>query len=299
MPELGSQVWKRPAVMEQIEGIRYGVESHAVWSNLSVTVGQASCATPSTLSDEVDCSRLVVVLEQQGGRVVIGPHHSRRPIPTHDTAFQMSLGPPGARQWGFFRQPMAHLRCIALMFDLASFEEQLGSSAAAGGLCPRYMFFDPHVLEIVRHIEVECSESRPASTLYADTLSLTLAHRLLQLEHRPGEGRACYLSPRERQQVTDCIRARLAENIRLGELAALVHMSPSHFCRAFKASVGVPPHAWHLRERIRLAQRLLRNGAPVAQVAISTGFVDQAHFSRVFTRLSGLPPRSWRRAHTH
>ncbi len=300
MTELGPNAWKKAATMAQIEGVRSGIDAHAVWSNISATVMEAACSTPSTLSDQVDCSRLVVMLEQVGGRVEIGPHRSRRPKPTHDTVHQMSFGPPGAPQWGFFREPSERLRLIALKFDLASFSGQLEDELAVAELCPRYMFFDAQVLHLCRLIEAETLARQPASTLYFDTLALGLVRRLAQLEATGGASKTRYLPPRQRRMVVDYMRAKLAENIRLAELAALVDLSPATFCRAFKASVGLPPHAWQLRERVRMAQTLLLYGAAsLADLAAHTGFADQAHFTRVFRKVAGMAPNAWRRAQRH
>lgn len=300
MPEPAPAVWKKTATLAQVEGVRAGVESHVVWSNMSATVTEGVCITPSTLTDHVDCSRLVMMLVQEGARVEIGPHRSRRPTPTHDTVHQTSFGPPGAQQWGFFRQPSGRLRWLVLQFDLSSFAAQLGDESSGAELCPRYMFFDPFVVHFGKLIETECSAGRPASALYFDTLALGLVQRLAQLETGKGAARPCYLSPRQRCLVFDYMRTRLADNIRLAELAAVVDLSPAHFCRAFKASVGLPPHLWQLRERIRVAQVLLLHGAmSLAELAISTGFADQAHFTRVFRRIAGATPHAWRRRHRH
>src|SRR4051812_10242152 len=40
------------------------------------------------------------------------------------------------------------------------------------------------------------------------------------------------------------VDANLAERISTPQLAKCLNMSVSHFCRAFKSTFGVPPHAW-------------------------------------------------------
>jgi AraC family transcriptional regulator len=300
MPELGPNAWKKAATMARIEGVSCTVQSHAVWSGMSATVLDAACSTPSTLADQVDCSRLVVMLAQVGGRVEIGPHRSRRPKLVHDTQHQMSFGPPGAPQWGFFREPAEQLRCIALKFDFSIFASQLEDELALSELCPRYMFFDAEVLHLSRLMEAETLARAPASTLYLDTLSLALVRRLAQLERAAQVPKTRYLPPRQRRAVIDYMRAKLAENVRLAELAGLVDLPPAAFCRAFKESVGLPPHAWQLRERVRLAQTLLLSGGiSLAELAASTGFADQAHFTRVFRKVVGSSPHAWRQANRH
>jgi transcriptional regulator GlxA family with amidase domain len=92
------------------------------------------------------------------------------------------------------------------------------------------------------------------------------------------------------------MRANLAETLQLSQLAAISGLSTSHFGRAFKASTGLPPHRWHLKQRIEHACAMLADaGASLADVAYATGFADQSHFTRVFSRMIGMSPGAWRR----
>jgi AraC-like DNA-binding protein len=91
--------------------------------------------------------------------------------------------------------------------------------------------------------------------------------------------------------------ARLDELVSLNELAAMVHLSRSYFCRAFKVTVGVTPYQWQLNARIRYAKWLiLRGEIPLAQIALESGFSDQAHFTRVFRKFEGVCPGKWMRS---
>jgi AraC-like DNA-binding protein len=81
------------------------------------------------------------------------------------------------------------------------------------------------------------------------------------------------------------------------DLASLIHLSPSHFCRVFRRSLGYSPRNFVIRRRIAKAQRLmLGGGTPLSQIAISCGFADQSHFSRAFHKNVGESPAAWRRA---
>lgn len=92
------------------------------------------------------------------------------------------------------------------------------------------------------------------------------------------------------------VEARLDSSIRLADLAALVRLTPSHFGRAFKASVGVTPHAYILERRIERARMLmLTTTTPLAQIAQDCGMADQSHLTRVFRRFVGSSPYAWRR----
>jgi len=106
------------------------------------------------------------------------------------------------------------------------------------------------------------------------------------------------LAPWQLRRVREHVAAHLAEPLPIGPLAALVRLSASHFTRAFRASVGMSPHAFIMRERIELAKHLmLETDAPICEIALNCGLADQAHMTRLFTRAEGLSPAAWRRLH--
>jgi AraC-like DNA-binding protein len=99
------------------------------------------------------------------------------------------------------------------------------------------------------------------------------------------------------RKVTHHIEAHLDGTIRNEELAALVRLTPSHFGRAFRNSVGEPPHEYVIRRRIERAQGLmLSTNAKLSEIALNCGLADQSHLTRLFRRLVGESPRAWRRA---
>ena len=92
------------------------------------------------------------------------------------------------------------------------------------------------------------------------------------------------------------IEDNLSRAIRVLELARLVGLSVSHFCRAFKRTFGTSPRVYVLRRRIELAQGLmLTTREPLSSIALRCGMCDQAHFTRSFRRIVGETPHSWRR----
>jgi len=114
---------------------------------------------------------------------------------------------------------------------------------------------------------------------------------------RPRENYQSRLAPWQLKRVTEFISANLADALQLCDLAALSGLSPSHFGRAFKGSTGLPPHRWHLNQRIERARAMLADAnASLADVACATGFADQSHFTRVFSRTVGMSPGAWRRS---
>jgi AraC family transcriptional regulator len=88
----------------------------------------------------------------------------------------------------------------------------------------------------------------------------------------------------------------LGDSPTLEQMAAVVHLSPYHFARQFKAATGLPPHQYVIARRVERAQRLLRADGELglAEVALHAGFPDQSHFSFDFKRIVGVTPRQFR-----
>jgi AraC family transcriptional regulator len=79
-------------------------------------------------------------------------------------------------------------------------------------------------------------------------------------------------------------------------LAHLCGLSRSYFTRAFKASMGAPPHRWLVRARLRRAGELLeRTDQSISLIALACGFADQSHLTRMFHASVGVSPAAWRR----
>lgn len=78
--------------------------------------------------------------------------------------------------------------------------------------------------------------------------------------------------------------------ITLEELAEIVEFSPYHLLRTFRSTVGLTPHDFLTQIRVERAKRLLRRGNTISDIAVDTGFVDQAHFTRRFKAIVGVTP---------
>jgi AraC family transcriptional regulator len=107
------------------------------------------------------------------------------------------------------------------------------------------------------------------------------------------------LAPWQIRRLTTHIEANLDTVLRTRDLSALVRLSPFHFCRAFRDSLGDSPHGYVMRRRMERAQGLmLSTDASLGQIAADCGLADQAHFSKLFRRFAGESPGAWRRART-
>jgi AraC family transcriptional regulator len=133
--------------------------------------------------------------------------------------------------------------------------------------------------------------------LYWDRFEvLLLRNGALERRYDEIEVPSCGLAPWQRARITSYVDANLAKRLSTAELAALVRLSTSHFCRAFKASLGCSPHEYVIQCRIVRAKMLmLETGISLAQIAAECGLADQAHLCRLFRRRVGISPSAWRR----
>ncbi|AWX98592.1 AraC family transcriptional regulator [Marinomonas primoryensis] len=72
--------------------------------------------------------------------------------------------------------------------------------------------------------------------------------------------------------------------------------STGYLVRAFKRHFNMTPHAYRLNRRIQLGQQALKQGQPIADVAQTIGFSDQAHFHRIFKQRVAATPDQYRRS---
>ena len=137
------------------------------------------------------------------------------------------------------------------------------------------------------HVPVPVPETVPQSSLVMPPAAAPRA---------PSPRRCARLSPQRLATVTAYVDDHVAERISVRDLADAVHISPFHFARMFKETVGTPPHAYITRVRIERAKRLLaETQIPLVEVAARVGFQTQAHFTGVFHRFVGTTPRVYRR----
>jgi len=115
-----------------------------------------------------------------------------------------------------------------------------------------------------------------------------LAHLPLSVDPPRNRGG---LAPARAHRVCEYIDSHLQENIALDVLAEIAQLSVHHFARAFRQSLGIPPHNYIVQRRVEHAQQLLRNtDLPLSEIAIVAGFADQSHFARHFRTITGVSP---------
>ncbi|HKE18438.1 MAG TPA: AraC family transcriptional regulator [Kofleriaceae bacterium] len=137
------------------------------------------------------------------------------------------------------------------------------------------------------------------SDLGLDEVGLLLAGRMVDVMsgrgRRPPDARA----PDRRRAVEAAlwIDANSHEPLDLERTAREVGLSSFHFLRLFARVLGVTPHQYLVRSRLRRAARLLAGDErSITQIAFDVGFGDLSNFVRTFHRAAGVSPRGFRRA---
>ena len=93
------------------------------------------------------------------------------------------------------------------------------------------------------------------------------------------------------------IDANSQREINLEDAASEAGISPFHFLRLFSGVLGVTPHQYLVRSRLRHAARLLADdNISVTDIAYDVGFGDLSNFVRTFHRAAGVSPRKFRAA---
>jgi AraC family transcriptional regulator len=104
------------------------------------------------------------------------------------------------------------------------------------------------------------------------------------------------LSPKILRRAIERLRSDSDADVSLAALASDAGLSRFHFCRAFKESTGLSPHAWLRQHRLEQAMNMLRDtDASIVTVAAALGYASQTAFAAAFKKLIGQTPSDWRR----
>ena len=152
-------------------------------------------------------------------------------------------------------------------------------------------------LMVLGELAQAAAEGRTDAAL--DEVGIALVARFVEVVS--GRARAASRAPaRDRGRAVDAARwldAHAAEPVDLTGAASIVGLSPFHFLRVFASVLGVTPHQYLVRARLRRAARLLADdNRSITDVALDAGFADLSNFVRTFHRAAGVSPGSFRRA---
>jgi AraC family transcriptional regulator len=156
----------------------------------------------------------------------------------------------------------------------------------------------PPIAELMVLGDLADSSAHRRAALGADEAALLFASRFAEVAR--GEKRdPIRAQRRDRRRAVEAalfIETHASEPIGLEDAAAIAGLSAFHFLRIFSKVLGVSPHQYLVRARLRRAAQLLAvEDRSITQVAYDSGFADLSNFVRTFRRAAGVSPRAFRR----
>ena len=157
----------------------------------------------------------------------------------------------------------------------------------------------PPLPELMVLGELAQSAAEGRSDIALDEIGLLLTRRFLRV-HAGTAQRVGPIPARARRRAVETalwIDAHAHQAIDLDACAEVAGVSAFHFLRLFVNVLGVTPHQYLVRSRLRRAARLLAADAhAITDVAYAVGFNDLSNFVRSFRRAAGVSPRGFRKA---
>lgn len=153
----------------------------------------------------------------------------------------------------------------------------------------------PHLSELIRYL---LDIMRGRQEFYMDEARALTGAILVEFArlNKGEEERAHEVQERTLAPALDYIHENLEQPIRIEQLAALCHISETHFRRKFSESVHMTPVEYINRVRIRAAcEELRKTNDSVSAIAERTGFPTLSTFNRNFRQIMGVSPHQWRK----
>jgi AraC family transcriptional regulator len=161
----------------------------------------------------------------------------------------------------------------------------------AGGVAP--------LPELVVLGELARAAAEGRNGVGVDEAGLLFAARFVEVVagRRAAPARGQSRDRRRAVEAASWIDAHSHTAIDLDDAAREAGLGAFHFLRVFSGVLGVTPHQYLVRSRLRHAARLLAEAdRPVTDIAYDVGFGDLSNFVRTFHRAAGVSPGRFRRA---
>lgn len=197
-------------------------------------------------------------------------------------------------------QPEAPCRNLTVAINSTAVRkivEESGFRFSGFGRLHEAPFQDAFVETLCQRLWDDIEDGSPLGRLFADGAVQALTATFVR---RSGTSistgtRTGGLAPYRLRRVQELIHDRLADDIRLDDLARQAGLSSFHFARAFRQETGTTPHRYLLERRVERARELLiGTDMLLSEVARRCGFATQAGFTAAFRRVTGATPGRWR-----
>ena len=147
------------------------------------------------------------------------------------------------------------------------------------------------ILEIMRAGE-EFYLEEAKGVLLSFLAEVARLNRLSEEENIEEKGKITNLISRS----LDYISQYYMEDIRIGDLAKVCHISETHFRRMFTSYMHMGPLEYINQVRIQTACEFLKKtDESIADIAYKCGFTTSSTFNRNFRQMMGMAPAEWRK----
>jgi AraC-like DNA-binding protein len=157
----------------------------------------------------------------------------------------------------------------------------------------------PPLAELMVLGELALATAEGSRNLGLDEIGVVFAARVSALVGAR-KNSAVSAAPSDRKRAVDAatwIDANSESDIDLEAAAKEAGLSSFHFLRMFSRALGVTPHQYLVRCRLRRAACLLSDDTrSISAIAHEVGFGDLSNFVRTFHRAARVSPREFRRA---
>jgi AraC family transcriptional regulator len=141
------------------------------------------------------------------------------------------------------------------------------------------------------------SQQQFTDMFYAESICIAILLHIASLYSTDGKKRFSpkgKLSSHQLKTIIDYTWSTIGQNMKLTEMAKQVHLSPFHFARQFKRTVGISPYKFVLQLKIEHAKMVMKKcKGSIIDIAHELNFADQAHFSNTFKKVTGISPRRY------
>jgi AraC family transcriptional regulator len=197
------------------------------------------------------------------------------------------------------------LQSLHLYLRRTVLEEVAGDLVAGDSgrveILPRFGDSDPLIERLMLGVRDVLHDDDPSTAVYVDYLARAIVARLIRRHSSVSlcaepSGSVAAKGGRQIGKAIDFMEAHLERSLDLATIAEAAGISPSHFARRFRATVGKAPHQYLIQIRIDRAKRLLsESDKGIAEIAFACGFASQEHLTRLFKRSCGLTPAGFRK----
>jgi AraC family transcriptional regulator len=223
-----------------------------------------------------------------------GKHTETGPWPSGGVAMcdlesNSSIRNPGAIDWIHYLVPRATLDALT---DDARMPRVKRLHCTYGTADPTLYHLTQLILPCLKTPEI-------FSQLFMDYFTLMISSHLVGKYAQSREAIPQHeggLAPWQKRRVVELVHDHLDGEIKLAMLAEECGLSVSHFARSFRKSFGTSAHQYLILHRIEIAKTLLlQTQDSLSEIAVLTGFSDQAALTRTFASVVGAPPGKWKR----